>query len=140
MHVRNLVASGNLLPIWKELARAIVISTLDFFPSSIFILPPFLSFPPPPPPPPPLLPISSCNSLPHNLFLPTNLSLPCLHIPLENLPFLPSYNPPCSSLSLTFPSPSLPPPGLCHQVFRNQPSVFRLKRQLRAPPDSGVCS
>ena len=31
VHVRNLVASGNLLPIWKELARAIVISTLDFF-------------------------------------------------------------------------------------------------------------
>ena len=84
MHVCNFVTSGNLLPIGKQLARAIVTSTLD--------LPSFSSFPPPPPPLL-LLPIPSYNSLPHNL------SLPCLHILMENLPFLPSYNPSCSSLS-----------------------------------------
>ena len=66
MHVCNLVTSGNLLQIGKQLARTIVTSTLD--------LPPFSSFPP-------------------------TLLLLLLLFFYQTLPFLPSYNPSCSSLS-----------------------------------------
>ena len=80
--------SANMESNWLELLS---------FQLLIFLLPPFSPFPPHPPP----LPISSCNSPPHNLSFPTIFSPPASTFPCK---IFPSYPPIILPVPLSRPS------------------------------------